>query len=453
MRRPIERLALALALLAIAGPARGQTPYDAPDLSSPALVAAPAPPTPRPFVPALRLELGGSLDGPLGSGAVDVTYAPLRWLSLGAGIGLDGGQSRNYVRYGAFARGHLLRRGPLVAGPVLTASMGSGRDREEVYQRPQYTPDHLTFHWDKAFRLDAGVGAELRGHGFSLRLEAGVGYVLDAPTCSYTTEATVFVGACNAPQIPSYYHFSIEPGRVASYVSLTVGAETGDRAPPSRESAPEATPEVPEAGLAREARETDARVDSAWAAPTALTQPKGTMSFTLYELVLPNITVGVTDRLQVDVGIGDFFFARNGLLLWDAEAKFAVGESGRAHFALFAGAGGIGSGGLYAYGAGPVASVCIDLGCESVLSTSVVAGGLHINTEDGPPNRAGVIVSPSAVVALARHLKLVGELHWVVESAKPPFWLAAARVPWGPIAIDAGVLEGKVPVGSATVRW
>jgi hypothetical protein len=451
MRRPIERLALALTLVAIAGRARGQTPYDAPDVASPSLVAAQAPPPPRPFVPALRLELGGSLDGPLGTGAVDVLYAPVRWLSLGGGIGLGGGQIKNYVRYGAFARAQLLRRGSLVAGPVLTASMG-GRDRSEVYQRPQYAPDHILYQWDKAYRLDAGFGAELRGHGLSVRVEAGVGYVLDAPKCSYVTEATVFVGACNAPQIPSYYHFSIEPGRVAPYVSLTVGAETGDRAPPSGGSAPEA-PEAP--GLAREARETDARVDAAWAAPTALTQPKGTMAFTLYELVLPNVTVGVTDRLQVGGGVGDFFFARSGVLIWDAMAKLALAEGGRAHFALFAGAGGIGSGGskLYAYGAGPVASVCVDRGCESVLSTSFVVGGFHMNLEEGPDNKAGVIVSPSAVVALARHLKLVGELHWLVESTKAPFWLTAARVPWGPIAIDAGVLEGQVPVGSVTLRW
>jgi hypothetical protein len=237
-------------------------------------------------------------------------------------------------------------------------------------------------------------------------------------------------------------------------VSLTFGAETRDHARPSGTNAPEAPEALEAPGLAREARESDARVDAAWAAPTALTQPKGTMTFTLYELVLPNVTVGVTDRLQVGGGIGGFFLSRSTTLLWDAMAKVSLGESGRAHFALFAGAGGIGSGGsLYAYGAGPVASVCVDLGCETVLSTSVVAGAFHINVEEGPSNRRGIIVSPTAVVALARHLKLVGELHWIVEYTKPPFWLAAARVPWGPIAIDAGVLEGKVPVGSLTLRW
>jgi hypothetical protein len=198
MRRPIERLAVALLLALVADRAHGQEPYEPPDLASPSLVAAPAPP-PRAFAPALRLELGGGLDGPLGTGVVDVVYAPLRWLSLGGGIGLLGGQIKNYARYGALGRAHLLRRGSLLAGPVLTVSMG-GRDRSEVYQRPQYTPDHILYLWDQAYRLDAGVGAELRGQGLAVRVEAGVGYVLDAPTCSYATEATTFVGACNSPR-------------------------------------------------------------------------------------------------------------------------------------------------------------------------------------------------------------------------------------------------------------
>jgi hypothetical protein len=62
------------------------------------------------------------------------------------------------------------------------------------------------------------------------------------------------------------------------------------------------------------------------------------------------------------------------------------------------------------------------------------------------------VVSPSAVLSLVRHVKLVAEVHVPVGASKV-LWVAGLRVPFGPVAVDGGVAQGKVPVGSITWRW
>jgi hypothetical protein len=468
MRPGVERaLAVCVAVcvaLGGGGVAPASEPYDAPAppigsappvaaeppavvTTTPSAVTAP-PPAPRRSPAGLGLELGGSLGGPLGQGAVDAVFSPRPWLSVGGGVGIVADtDAAKAPRYGIFARANLLRRGPFAAGPVLTLSAGE-RTRVETYQRPQYAADHIRYHWNSAYRLDAGLGAEAHGHGFGIRLEAGMGYIVNAPTCLYNSEVTGFMGSCDAPEIPSYYHFAVEPGRVAPYVSLAVAADAPDAAL-STNTAAEPRPTTPSG------RATDARTDAAWAAPTALTQPRGSFTVTLYELALPNVTVGLHDRVQLTAGIGVAFYARNAAP-WDASIKVAVGEAGPLHLALFAGAGGLGnSADFMVFGAGPVASVCLTQSCETLLSTSVLLGGAHAVFGDSGSSgtRTGYLVSPSAVVALVPHLKLVGETHWNAGLGQNPIWLAALRVPWGPVSVDLGVLQGKLPVGSASLRW
>jgi hypothetical protein len=104
-------------------------------------------------------------------------------------------------------------------------------------------------------------------------------------------------------------------------------------------------------------------------------------------------------------------------------------------------------------GAGPVASVCIDAGCESVVSASLLAGDIHLSPqEDGPSDVKIALVSPSAVISLLPHVKVVAEAHVPVGS-REILWVAGLRVPYGALAVDAGVAQGQVPVGTVTWRW
>jgi len=452
MRRAVELAAALLTLgLAAAPRASAEEPAAAtaaaPTLS---LEAKPAPASASTF----RLELGGGIGSPLGTGFIDGVFSPNRWLSFGAGMGFIQPEAgiAAYIgkivpRFGAFARGHLLQRRGLALGPVLTFSTGD-LARGETYMRPGYAPESVAWSWQPGHRLDAGVGVELRGRRLSARVEVGVGYVLNGPTCTYQGQLTWFGGSCDSPEIPASYHFSTVPGRVTPYVSLALGAASFG---PDAATVDEPTAEP---GVVR-ARAEDPRVDDAWAAPTALTQPKGRVTVTLYELFLPNVTVGVTDRLQVTAGLGSFYFSTSRPLAWDASIKLEVARLSHLHVALLAGGAGVKAdySSFYGVGAGPVVSLCIDEGCESLVSTSVLGGNFHDDPDEGSPNdHAGVLVSPSAVISLVHHVKLVAEAHFPPGNSEL-LWIAGLRVPFGPLAVDGGVLQGKIPVGSVTWRW
>ena len=180
---------------------------------------------------------------------------------------------------------------------------------------------------------------------------------------------------------------------------------------------------------------------------------------TLYELFMPNLTVGVTDRVQVSAGAGWFFFS-SGPVAWDASIKVAVARFSHLHVALMAGTIGVRASdysSMYGVGAGPVVSLCVDEGCESVLSTAVLGGNVHSDPDEGSPyNHAGVLVSPSAVLALVHHVGASWSPRrtFLPGNGEPrSSWVAALRVPFGPVAVDGGVLQGKLPVASITWRW
>lgn len=429
MRASIERLA-AVAIVMLA--------------AAPALAAEPAQP-----VLGARLEAQVGVGAPLGTLAGALVFQPTPVIAFGLGAGLATGQPGGpYPQFGGFLRANVWRRERLTLGPVVTMS-GGHHARDVTYQRPQYvSTDAFQYRWKPGFRLDAGVGAELALDRVSLRLEAGLGVYLNDPTCWYTSETTSFVGACDAPEIPAPYHFTFEPGRLAPYVSLTVGYNAGRaRAEPvAAESAGIAPP---------------SRTDSAWLAPTALTVPAGSITVALYEAVLARVTVGLTDRLQIWAGT-----SWTGLLgspIWEVGAKLRLVSAGRFHLALVAEHLGIRVNewtGLVLTGGGAVASVCLDAACASVVSVTGAAGWLYQDHDDSPNERVrGALVSPSAVLAVSRYLKLVVESHVPSSAPRDGLWAALLRLPLAGLTLDLGVLGtyadlGEIaPAGTVAYRW
>jgi hypothetical protein len=185
-------------------------------------VAAEAPPPASPPAPTtLRFEAAAGLGGPLGTLGLAGVVTPRKWFSFGLGIGAV----EKGAGVGVFARGHLLRAGPLAIGPTLALTLGGDHEHSEIYQRPQYAADHLTWTWTSVYRLSAGLGAEVKLRSWHVRAEGGVGYLLNDPSCHYTTEVVDFSGSCDAPEIPAYYHFAHTPGRWGPYLTVSLGPE------------------------------------------------------------------------------------------------------------------------------------------------------------------------------------------------------------------------------------
>jgi hypothetical protein len=95
-----------------------------------------------------------------------------------------------------------------------------------------------------------------------------------------------------------------------------------------------------------------------------------------------------------------------------------------------------------------------------MISTSVLFGVRLASHDEGAPDTTeyGILVSPSVVLALASHLKAVGEVHMFTSEPRDGAWVAALRVPGGKYAVDLGAMgdlrSGELaPAGSLTVRW
>jgi hypothetical protein len=415
------------------------------DVEEPASASVPAPATPW------RGELVGGVDGPLGSLGAALVYEPRPWLAVGGGFGVGlsmvtpssfgADKLSGDLAAGVFARANVLRAGRLTLGPVVTASLSQRRAHIEG----AVGPANVTWTWSPAPRFDVGLGAEVALGGWALRLEGGLGVVAGDPTCLYAAYPGMpfpYEGSCDSTQIPAEYHFSRYPGRLAPY--LTLGVARVAEGPHD---------ELP-------AQKNDPRADFAFLAPTALTQPKGTVTLSLYELLMLRATFALTDRVQISAGLALTVFA--GWPAWELGIKIAVFEAGRLHLALAAehlGVQGAWSGSLV-MGGGAVATYCLDDGCASMVSTSVLAGVIYSTHDEGAPDteETGVLISPSFVLALARRLKAVAELHIIAAEPRDGAWLAGLRVPFPRFAIDLGAVgdlrSGELaPVGALSARW
>lgn len=393
-----------------------------------------------------RIEVRVGLDAPLGTASAALVHEPNAVFAFGVGAGFATGQSEGPTpQVGAFVRANLVRGERFSLGPVLTFSAGK-RVRERAYRRPFYvTEDRFYYRWEPGYRMDAGLGAELALDRFSVRLEAGLGLYLNDPTCDFYSTTTSFTGACDAPQIPEPYHFTFEPGRLAPYLSLGVAYDVG------RGAATAADAEAPQP-----------RTDSGWLAQTALTVPKGSLTLSLLEGILVRATFGVTERLQVWAGSSWSVFA--GVPLWDVGAKLRAVSAGRFHAALVAEHLGLLAGAytsINVTGAGVVGSYCLDEACASLVSLSAVGGRLYFDGDESLPETTyGLLVSPSAVLTIARYLKVVVEGHVPVSEPRSGVWAALLRLPLAALTVDLGAMgvfesyeADLLPAGSIAYRW
>lgn len=175
-----------------------------------------------PFV----LEAGGGWQGPIGYGGLALVYDRRGILSGGFGVGVDKEIAKFFPPVGVFGRVRALTRGPFSLGLAATLSRGHYTSAR-TYNHPPYTPVDMGWSWEPGYRLTGAVAVELAGRRWSLRVDGGVGYLLNQPRCEYSTSIDYYNGSCDSPSIPAPYHFSTQPGRVLPLVTTALGYRFG----------------------------------------------------------------------------------------------------------------------------------------------------------------------------------------------------------------------------------
>lgn len=185
------------------------------------------------------LEVGGGWQGPIGNAGLSLVYDRGGRLSAGVGLGLTPWPDNSVPPIGIFGRVRVLRVGAFALGLAGTLSRTHDRTARTYYRPPAgaYEPDNLVWTWQPGYRLTGALAAEWAGRRWSMRLEGGVGLLLNDPKCSYDNGTVFYDGDCQSATIPGPYHFSLEPGRVIPSVTASLGYRFGVAVPASEEMA------------------------------------------------------------------------------------------------------------------------------------------------------------------------------------------------------------------------
>jgi hypothetical protein len=181
-------------------------------------------------------------------------------------------------------------------------------------------------------------------------------------------------------------------------------------APPQVEDPAEPEPSMTPEEEALSVPRSDAAIDQAWLAPTAFTQPRGTLTLEAHD-ILATATVGVVDRLQLTFRMVPEFLLGD----WFLSGGFKVRalSSDFFHLAAFANASAIGADAIFTLGA--VGTACTTATCGFAFSVYASADRFSKNPQPDDPGhwRTAFLYGASAVGRLARQLKAVAELNLV----------------------------------------
>jgi hypothetical protein len=162
-------------------------------------------------------EHAGSGD-PLGSFGLALVYDRRGRFSGGLGIGLDSPKSKNLPPLGLFGRVRLLRWGWGSLGVGITFS------REHIHYQGFIDQNWSYWSWTPAYRATGTLGAEFALQAWSLRLDAGIGYILNGAECTQLNSVGNNVsGSCDSPQIPADLRNTNQDARLIPSLTVTLG--------------------------------------------------------------------------------------------------------------------------------------------------------------------------------------------------------------------------------------
>jgi hypothetical protein len=188
-------------------------------------------------------------------------------------------------------------------------------------------------------------------------------------------------------------------------------------------SSPPAT-EITAAPVSAPAATSDPNLDRGFLQPTAMTQPKGTLTYNNYELLLHGITYGVTDRVQTSLTVLSPITTEMPFL-GIAAVKGRVFATERVHVAVQGSLGYLrafdtGSDSAYSLGAGAFASVCVRDDCSSLLSASA---NYQLVMPSSTSQRGHVFIYGGSLVhRVGAHVKLLAEVTSAAVSTSTDNW-------------------------------
>jgi hypothetical protein len=207
----------------------------------------------------------------------------------------------------------------------------------------------------------------------------------------------------------------------------------------------------------------DPNVDRGFMLPTALTQPKNTLTISDYEILLLGLTYGITDRLQLGAATflaagGPFFpdrmvlanlkwqFFRSGNLRLAALLGATYSRSDADHGSLPGGGGPHQTTSRLRPHTGLTGSYCVDSDCHSVLSANLIPAANPASSARGRGRSLEVVYSAGGTLRLSEHWKLLLEYSQSVTVSNLPAEITnpslgvGARVFGRHLALDGGVM-------------
>src|SRR5664279_2469807 len=127
----------------------------------------------------LRAEGHVGWRDPFGTYGATLAYDNGGRFSGGFGLGLDAIKKDTLPPLGFFGRVRLLR----YSWGALGAGMALSREHDSEVER--VGQGSASWSWNPAYRLTSTLGAELTHRGWSLRLDAGIGFLLNQPECTF----------------------------------------------------------------------------------------------------------------------------------------------------------------------------------------------------------------------------------------------------------------------------
>ena len=228
-------------------------------------------------------------------------------------------------------------------------------------------------------------------------------------------------------------------GLCALLSSRTAAAQPGLTTPSPAPVTTAPADESDDAGVAL----TDARGDQGFLVPTAFTQPKGSYTLNDRMVLIPGVTYGISDRIQVSgfavilpaVSLGAEFKAR--YIDWKNFHLAFTGYLGalrtlETYSTAFAGA-------LF----GVTATQCFGTDCSVALTGSLMGGGLGVLDGYGDDTTKMLYSALAVSVRMSRGVKLLGEaqaFNFRDLNPEGAFILTGVRLHSRRAALDMGVL-------------
>jgi hypothetical protein len=185
-------------------------------LCAPVLAQAQDPSGPRGG--SIQVEEHAGSGDPFGDYGLAVVYDRGGRFSGGLGLGLYALKREIMPPVGFFGRVRLLRWG------FGSLGLGAALSREHVHVERFVGQDWSSWTWNPAYRASGTVGVEVAKGAWSLRLDAGIGYLLGGGQCTAMSGLTASVSAgCDSPEIPAAVRTASQDARLIPSLTATIG--------------------------------------------------------------------------------------------------------------------------------------------------------------------------------------------------------------------------------------